>query len=31
MYDYLIVGSGFFGSICARELTNKGYKCFVVE
>lgn len=31
MYDYLIVGSGFFGSICARELTDKGYKCLVVE
>jgi len=31
MYDYLIVGSGFFGSICARELTNKGYKCLVIE
>jgi UDP-galactopyranose mutase len=23
MYDYLIVGSGLFGSICAYELTNK--------
>ena len=31
MYDYLIVGSGFFGSICARELTNAGYKCLVLE
>jgi UDP-galactopyranose mutase len=31
MYDYLIVGAGFFGSICARELTNKGYKCLVIE
>jgi UDP-galactopyranose mutase len=31
MYDYLIVGSGFFGSICARELTDKGYKCLVIE
>lgn len=31
MYDYLIVGSGFFGSICARELTNLGYKCLVIE
>ena len=30
-YDYLIVGAGFFGSICARELTNKGYKCLVIE
>jgi len=30
-YNYLIVGSGFFGAICARELTNKGYKCLVIE
>jgi len=31
MYDYLIIGSGFFGSICARELTNRGYKCLVID
>jgi UDP-galactopyranose mutase len=31
MYDYIIVGSGFFGSICAYELTKKGYKCLVLE
>ena len=30
-YDYLIVGAGFYGSICARELTNAGYKCLVVD
>lgn len=30
-YDYIIVGSGFFGSICAYELTRKGYKCLVLE
>ena len=30
-YDYLIVGSGFFGSICAYELKKKGYKVCVVE
>jgi UDP-galactopyranose mutase len=30
-YDYIIVGSGFFGSICAYELTKKGYKCLVLE
>lgn len=30
-YDYVIIGSGFFGSICARELTDKGYKCLVIE
>ena len=31
MYDYLIVGAGFFGSICAYELKNKGYKVCVIE
>ena len=31
MYDYLIVGSGFFGSICARELTDGGKKVCVIE
>lgn len=31
MYDYLIVGSGLYGSIFAREATNKGYKCLVIE
>ncbi len=30
-YDYLIVGSGFFGSICAYELNKKGYKVCVIE
>lgn len=30
-YDYLIVGTGFFGSICAHELTKKGKKCLVIE
>jgi UDP-galactopyranose mutase len=31
MYDYLIVGSGFFGSICAYELNKKGYKVCVID
>jgi UDP-galactopyranose mutase len=31
MYDYLIVGSGFFGSICAYELNKQGYKVCVIE
>jgi len=31
MYDYLIVGSGLFGSIFARELTNVGKKVLVIE
>ena len=30
-YDYLIVGAGFFGSICAYELNKKGYSCLVVD
>lgn len=30
-YDYLIVGSGFFGSICAYELKKLGYKICVIE
>lgn len=30
-YDYVIVGAGFFGSICAYELTKKGKKVLVVE
>jgi UDP-galactopyranose mutase len=31
MYDYLIVGAGLFGSICARELTNVGKKVLVID
>ena len=31
MYDYVIVGAGFFGSICAHELTKKGKKVLVLE
>jgi UDP-galactopyranose mutase len=31
MYDYLIVGSGFFGSICAYELNKAGFKVMVVD
>ena len=30
-YNYIIIGAGFFGSICAYELTKKGYKCLVLE
>ena len=29
--DFLIVGAGLFGSICARELTDRGYKCLVID
>ena len=31
MYDYLIVGAGMFGSVCARELTDNGYRCLVID
>lgn len=30
-YDYLIVGSGFFGSICAHELNKSGKKVLVID
>ena len=30
-YDYLIVGAGFFGAICARQLTDRGKRVIVVE
>lgn len=30
-YDYVIVGSGLFGSICAYELNKRGYKICVIE
>src|SRR3990172_1217544 len=31
MFDYLIVGSGLFGAICARELTDAGKSVLVIE
>lgn len=31
MFDYLIIGAGLYGCVCARELTDKGYKVLVVE
>ena len=30
-YDYLIVGSGLFGAVFAREATNAGKKCLVID
>lgn len=30
-YDYLIVGAGFFGSICAYELNRAGYSVCVID
>jgi UDP-galactopyranose mutase len=31
MYDFLIVGSGIFGTTCAYELTKLGHKCLVID
>lgn len=31
MYDYLIVGSGLYGAVCARELMDKGKSVLVLE
>lgn len=31
MYDYLIVGAGLYGAVCARELTDKGKKVLVID
>ena len=30
-YDFLIVGSGLFGSVFAYEMTKKGKKCLIIE
>lgn len=30
-YDYLIVGAGLYGAVCARELTNAGKTCLIIE
>ncbi len=30
-YDYLIVGAGLYGAVFAREMTNRGKRCLVVE
>lgn len=30
-YDFLIIGTGLFGSVFAREATDKGYKCLVID
>lgn len=31
MYDYLIVGSGLYGAVCAHELHTKGKKVLVID
>lgn len=30
-YDYLIVGAGFFGATFARQMTDAGKSCFVID
>jgi UDP-galactopyranose mutase len=29
--DYLVVGAGVYGSVFAREMTDAGYKCIVID
>ena len=31
MYDYLIVGAGLYGAVAARELTDAGKACLVID
>ena len=31
MYNYLIVGAGLYGAVCARELTDAGKSVFVID
>ncbi len=31
MYDYLIVGAGLFGAVCARQLTDAGRSVLVID
>jgi cholesterol oxidase len=30
-YDFVIIGSGFGGSVCALRLSEKGYRVLVIE
>ena len=30
-YDYLIVGAGLYGSVCARQLTEAGKKVLIID
>lgn len=31
IYDYLIVGAGLYGAVCAYELNKRGKKCLVID
>lgn len=31
MYDYLVVGAGLFGAVFAREMTDHGKRCLVID
>lgn len=31
MYDYLIVGAGLYGAVCARKLTDEGKRVLVID
>ena len=31
MFDYLIVGAGLYGAVCAHELSKRGKKCLVID
>ena len=31
MYDYLIVGAGLYGSVCAHELAKHGKKVLIID
>ncbi|MBN9381640.1 MAG: NAD(P)-binding protein [Chitinophagaceae bacterium] len=30
-YDFLIVGAGLFGAVFAREMTQAGKRCLIIE
>lgn len=31
MYDYIIIGAGLAGAVFARQMTDKGFKCLVID
>ena len=31
MYNYLVIGSGLFGSVLSHQLTRRGYQCLVID